>query len=54
VDESVKLSLSEDTSPETIVTKAIEKLIRLEDIHQLNAADVTLYISKLLSVFFKN
>jgi hypothetical protein len=50
MDSSKNLSDSFQQSPEVVVTQAIEKLIRLEDLEALSVSDIKVYISSVMSV----
>jgi hypothetical protein len=49
-DPTVKLSASVKNSPESIVTSKIEKLVLLEDLEELKAPDIMLFLSYILDV----
>lgn len=54
-DPDIKLSSSMESSPESIVTSKIEKLVLLEDMETLlEPPDIKLFVSCLLDVIFLN
>jgi hypothetical protein len=53
-DPTMKLSTSMEKSPESIVTSKVEKLVLLEDLEELHAPDIKLFLSYMFDVYFLN